>query len=112
MTSKSTLTLLAAAGLATLLALPAHAAGKADPKAEQLARDSGCMSCHAIDKKVVGPAFKSVAEKYKNEKDAVATLTQSVRNGSKGTWGRIPMPAHSSLAEADVKTIVTWVLAQ
>jgi cytochrome c len=93
-------------------ALAACVAQAQTKSAEQLAKDSGCFSCHSPTEKVVGPAFKSIADKYKGQKDAPDELVQSVRNGSKGKWGRIPMPAHSSLAEADVKTIVTWVLAR
>ncbi len=77
---------------------------------EELARASGCMSCHSAAEKVVGPSFKSIADKYKGQADAVASLSQSVRNGSRGNWGRIPMPPHASLAEADIKTLVTWVV--
>ena len=77
---------------------------------EELATASGCMNCHDILVKKVGPAFKSVAEKYKGQPDIVSTLSQTVRNGGRGNWGRIPMPPHSSLAENDIKQIVTWVL--
>ncbi|MBA4255006.1 MAG: cytochrome C [Polaromonas sp.] len=77
---------------------------------EELARASGCMSCHSAAEKVVGPSFKSIADKYRGQADAVASLSQSVRNGSRGNWGRIPMPPHASLAEADIKTLVTWVV--
>ena len=79
---------------------------------EQLAQESGCLTCHSIQEKVVGPAYKSVAEKYKGQPDAVSELAQSVRNGSKGKWGRIPMPPHPSMAEEDIRTLVKWVLSQ
>jgi cytochrome c len=79
---------------------------------EQLAKDAGCTSCHNATEKVVGPSFKAIAEKYKGDKGAADQLVQSVRNGSKGTWGRIPMPPHNSLAEAEVKAIVGWILAR
>jgi cytochrome c len=59
---------------------------------------------------VVGPAYASVAEKYKDDKDAVASLAQSIQNGSKGKWGRIPMPPHPSMSAADIKTLAQWVL--
>lgn len=78
--------------------------------ATELAKASGCYSCHATAEKVVGPAFSDVAAKYKDEKDAAAALAQSIQNGSKGKWGRIPMPAHPSLSAADIKTLSTWVL--
>lgn len=78
--------------------------------AVELAKASGCYSCHANGEKVVGPAFASIAEKYAGEKDAAASLAQSIQNGSRGKWGRIPMPPHPSLAAADLKTLSTWVL--
>ncbi|MGH8786712.1 MAG: c-type cytochrome [Cupriavidus necator] len=94
-------------GLCAVLVAPA--AWAAPP--EQLARDAGCMSCHATAEKVVGPAFKSIAEKYRGQADAADRLTQSVRNGSRGTWGRIPMPPNGSVAEADARQLVTWILS-
>lgn len=76
----------------------------------ELAKANGCYSCHANNDKVVGPAYASVAEKYKDDKDAVASLAQSIQNGSKGKWGRIPMPPHPSMSAADIKTLAQWVL--
>ncbi|MBL0942998.1 MAG: c-type cytochrome [Hydrogenophaga sp.] len=93
--------LTAAAGLAQAADLNA---------AVDLAKASGCYSCHANAEKVVGPAFSAIADKYKDEKDAAASLAQSIQNGSKGKWGRIPMPAHPSLSAADLKTLSAWVL--
>lgn len=83
-----------------------------DKEIKELLQASGCMSCHATDEKVVGPAFQAVAAKYKGQADAIDTLTQSVRNGSRGKWGRTPMPAHSSLSGDDLKKLATWVMAQ
>lgn len=76
----------------------------------ELAKSSGCYSCHANGEKVVGPAFASVAQKYAGQKDAAADLAQSIQNGSSGKWGRIPMPGHASLPAADVKRLAEWVL--
>ena len=56
------------------------------------------------------PAFATIADKYKDDKDAAASLAQSIQNGSKGKWGRIPMPAHPSLSSGDLKTLAAWVL--
>ena len=99
--------------LATALGLTlASGAFAADPKAaEALARTSGCLACHSIDKKVVGPAYKDVAAKYKNDKSAEAKLVQKVKAGGKGNWGDIPMPPNSHVKDADIKTIVQWVLS-
>ena len=74
---------------------------------------NGCTSCHALNEKVVGPAFQSVAAKYAGDKDAVASLMQSIQNGSRGKWGRaVAMPPHPGLSQAELKEIATWVLAQ
>lgn len=83
-----------------------------DKDVKELLKASGCMTCHAIDEKVVGPAFQAIATKYAGQPDAADTLAQSVRNGSRGKWGRIPMPPHASLAAEDLKTMTTWVMAQ
>jgi len=80
-------------------------------KATDLAKASGCYSCHANDEKVVGPSFKSIANKYAGEAGAAATLAQSIQNGSRGKWGRVPMPPHGSLSGDDLKTLGAWVLS-
>lgn len=100
---------LAALALAAALA-PAHANTDLS-KAEELAKANGCFSCHSVDEKIVGPAFKSVAKKYAGESDAAAGLVQSIQNGSKGKWGRIPMPNHMSMSADDLKTLANWVLS-
>jgi cytochrome c len=79
--------------------------------AAELAKANGCYSCHAAAEKIVGPAFRDVAAKYKDDKDAVASLAQSIQYGSKGKWGRIPMPAHAALSGSDLKALAGWVLA-
>jgi cytochrome c len=79
--------------------------------AQTLAQNSGCMSCHAKAEKIVGPSFLSVAEKYRGDKDAPASIAQAIQNGSRGKWGRVPMPPHSSLSASDLKTLAQWVLA-
>ena len=79
--------------------------------APDLAKATGCYSCHANGEKVVGPSFVAIAEKYATEKDAAATLAQSIQYGSKGKWGRIPMPAHPGLSPADLKLLSSWVLS-
>ena len=78
---------------------------------EALAKAKNCMACHAIDKKVVGPAYKDVAAKYKGDKTAVATLAAKIKAGGKGVWGEIPMPPNNVTPEEATK-LATWVLAQ
>lgn len=78
---------------------------------DKLVRDRGCMACHAIDKKMVGPAFKDVAAKYKTEKDAVNKLVTKVMKGGSGVWGAIPMPPQA-LSDEEAHKMVDWVLKQ
>ena len=73
-----------------------------------LATAKGCTACHAVDKKLVGPAYKDVAKKYKAEKDGVATMTASVLKGSQGKWGPIPMPPNK-VSEEEAKALVAWI---
>lgn len=87
------------------------AAGLAQADGDALLQANGCLSCHAKAEKVVGPAFLSIADKYRGDKDAAAGLVQSIQNGSKGKWGRVPMPPHSSISQADLKALAQHVLA-
>ncbi len=76
----------------------------------ELAQKNACTACHAVDKKLVGPAYKEVANKYRNDKGAQARLEEKVKKGSVGTWGQVPMPPNAQVSDADVKTLVTWIL--
>jgi cytochrome c len=78
----------------------------------QLAQKNNCLSCHSVANKVVGPAYKDVAKKYAGDKGAAAKLFTKVKNGGSGVWGPIPMPANSAVSDADIKTLVKWVLSQ
>ena len=106
---KALLLAIAAAG-SMLVAAQANAV---DAKAaEALAQKSGCLACHSIDKKVLGPAYKDVAAKYKGDKTAEARLVAKVKAGGSGVWGPMPMPANSpQVKDADITTVVQWVLA-
>lgn len=101
------------AAVAVMLTSPAFAANKVDMAGGlALAQKSGCMACHSVDKKIVGPGFKDVSAKYKGNKKAEAMLIAKVTKGGAGVWGAVPMPANGKVAQADMKTLVTWVLAQ
>ena len=106
---KALLLAIAAAG-SMLVAAQANAV---DAKAaEALAQKSGCLACHSIDKKVLGPAYKDVAAKYKGDKTAEAKLVAKVKAGGSGVWGPMPMPANSpQVKDADIKTVVEWILS-
>lgn len=104
---KALLVTIAAAG-SLLVAAQVNAADAA----QALAQKSGCLACHSVDKKVLGPAFKDVAAKYKGDKTAEAKLVEKVKKGGSGVWGPMPMPANSpQVKDADIQTIVKWVLA-
>lgn len=97
--------------LATIAMAAVLVSGQASAN-QALAQKSGCLACHAIDKKVLGPAFKDVAAKYKGDKAAEARLVAKVKAGGSGVWGPMPMPANSpQVKDEDIKSIVQWVLS-
>jgi cytochrome c len=87
-----------------VFALPAQAS-------EELAKKYMCLTCHQLDKKLVGPSYKEVAAKYASDKTAEAKLVDKVKKGGTGVWGQIPMPPNDKVPDADVKTLVKWVLS-
>ena len=80
--------------------------------AEDALNKAGCMACHAKDKKLVGPAFKDIAAKYKGQGDAVAKLSDKVRKGGSGVWGPIPMSPNGpdKINDADLKLAIEAIL--
>jgi len=74
------------------------------------AQKKNCMACHAVDKKVLGPAFKDVAAKYAGQADAADKLAAKVVKGGVGVWGNIPMPANPQVTDAEAKQLVGWIL--
>ncbi len=101
------LALLSVATALTSLQAPAFAD-------QALATAKNCMACHAVDKKMVGPSYKAVSEKYATDKEAVKMLAEKIQKGStpgKGNWGAIPMPANPQVNAAEAATLAAWVLA-
>jgi cytochrome c len=78
----------------------------------ELAQSKNCLACHAVDHKVVGPAYKDVAAKYAGDKAAVDKLAQKIMKGGSGVWGPVPMPANTQVNEAEAKKLAAWVLSQ
>lgn len=76
---------------------------------QALAQKNACMACHAVDKKMVGPAYQEVAKKYAGKKTA-DELAKSIKAGGSGKWGPVPMPAQAGLSDADAKTLAAWIL--
>jgi cytochrome c len=75
----------------------------------ELADKSACLNCHDVSKKMVGPAFKAISEKYKGRADASAYLAEKITKGGSGVWGTIPMPGMPQVATADVKALAEWI---
>jgi cytochrome c len=85
---------------------------KAAESAEPLAKANNCLLCHGVDTKILGPAYKDVAKKYKGDKTAEARLIAKVKAGGSGVWGDSAMPPNSpQVKDEDIKTIVKWVLS-
>jgi cytochrome c5 len=113
----------AAAPSAAIAASAAPAAAAAQPGApakadapldlasgQAMMQKNGCAACHAVDKKIVGPAYQDVAAKYKGDAGALAKLTQKVKAGGVGVWGSVPMPPNSFVSDSDIKALVSWIL--
>ncbi len=97
------------AGLVAATALVAGPALAQNP--EDLLKSNACTSCHAVDKKLVGPSYKDVAAKYRGQKDAEAKLIDKVKKGGAGVWGQVPMPPNAHVKDADIATMVKYILA-
>ena len=97
--------ILSASALLVATALPAQAS-------EDLAKKHLCTTCHVTKgTKTIGPVYADVAKKYAGQKDAEAKLFEKVKKGSTGVWGQVPMPPNAAVPDADVKTLVKWVLS-
>lgn len=93
-----------AAALTAVLAIPAHAD-------EALATAKNCMSCHKVDKKLVGPSYKEVAAKYAGQAGAVDKIASKIMKGGSGVFGAVPMPANTQVNDAEAKKLAAWVLS-
>lgn len=80
---------------------------------EQLMEKSGCLSCHRVDQKLIGPSFKEVAARYKQKPESVDYLLQKVRDGGEGEWGDIPMAANTpqKISDENLKLVIDWILS-
>jgi cytochrome c551/c552 len=103
---------------AEVLAASNPSAGQATPApvakvdATTLLQNNACLSCHAIDHKVVGPAYHDVAARYANDPQALAKLTSSIQHGGSGKWGDVPMPPFAQLSNDDLNSLATFILQQ
>src|SRR5262245_10943134 len=95
---------------ASLIAMGGGYATDAKANEEPLKKNV-CTACHSIDKKMVGPAYKDVAAKYRGQKDAEAKLIEKVKKGGKGVWGEVPMPPNAAVKDDEIKTMVQFILS-
>ncbi|WP_420468076.1 c-type cytochrome [Panacagrimonas sp.] len=95
--------------LVLVLAIAAPALQAAAPT--DILNKNACSACHGIDKAIVGPAYQAVAEKYARDPKAKGGLAKRIREGGSGTWGPVPMPPQPNLSDADLATVVDWLLA-
>ena len=98
--------------VAAAIAASALVAGNAAMANEKLAQASGCMTCHGVDKKIIGPTYKEVAAKYRGDKGAEAMLIKKVKSGGHGVWGSVPMPPNPHVKDENIKILVQWILSQ
>jgi cytochrome c len=95
----------------TLLTTPMFAHADDDPMLK-VAQENACMTCHAVDQKIIGPSFRTIAARFRNNPDAANYLFTRLQDGSVGDWGQIPMPPNPQANPADLHRLVQWVLTQ
>ena len=100
-----------AAGAALTAVALCVATGVWAQSGEDLLKKNGCTACHAIDKKVIGPAYVDVAAKYKNDSKAPAYLAKKIKEGGSGVWGQVPMPPNTQVSDADINALVKYILS-
>jgi cytochrome c551/c552 len=88
------------------------AAGAGGDPIAGLLQAHACSACHATDRRVVGPSFREVAQRYAGDTGAAERLAQKIRKGGQGAWGAVPMPPATAISDADLAKLVEWVLAQ
>lgn len=95
---------------AGLMLASATAMAAPDQAITAILTKNNCLACHAVDKKIVGPAYRDVGAKFKDDPNAEALLVGKIKNGSAGTWGPVPMPPNLGISEEDAQQVVEWIL--
>ena len=90
--------------------IAAAQASSEDETAYVIAKQNACLGCHAINKKIVGPSFQMIAQKYKSDSNAQAFLKNKIAKGGAGSWGVVPMPANAKLSATDLTLLTSWIL--
>lgn len=93
---------------ALLVSLSAWSAD--ETAALEIAKKNGCLACHGLESKMVGPSWKEVGKKYASDAEAESRLITKVKKGGKGVWGEVPMPPNVTVKDADIRTLVKFVL--
>jgi cytochrome c len=106
-----TMFLRSAAVVATLLLTISTAQAVDAAAAKSLATKSACLACHAAERKMVGPSYKTVATKYQGQADALEKVAARIQSGGSGVYGPVPMPAQPNLKDDELKLLAAWVLA-
>lgn len=101
-----------AIALALLMMSALSSGATAQPSPAELARKNGCMACHGLVHKQVGPGFAQIAQRYRNDGDATGRLAAKIHDGSVGTWGRVIMPRQTQVSEVQARALAQWVLSQ
>jgi cytochrome c len=94
-----------------LAAALAAASTAAAPSGEELLQKNGCIACHALDRKRIGPSYKDVADKYRGDASAAARLAAKVKSGGAGVWGQVPMPPNARVSDTDLEQLVGYILS-
>lgn len=89
---------------------PEAAKKAADAGTLDLATKSGCMACHGMKNKIVGPGYNEIVARYQGQTDAESRLVAKVKAGGQGVWGSIPMPPNAHVKDEDIVTLVKWIL--
>ncbi len=97
---------------APIISAPAATGIPTNPTAKQLLARSGCFNCHGVEQKIIGPSFKSVAEKYRKNAEGLIKVSHQITHGGSGLWGSIPMPPFQQLTQEEVKILGSWILEQ
>ena len=96
-------------GIALFAALLTSSPAFASP---ELAKSKNCVACHSVERKMIGPAYKAVAERYGKDEAAIKILTEKVVKGGGGKWGQMPMPPQPTVSPEEAETLVKWIMSQ
>lgn len=97
--------------LSCIVGLGLGGAASAQTAGIDLARANNCLACHQVEQKRVGPSFTLIAERFVNQEGAAAYLANAIRQGGRGRWGAVPMPAQPQVSPANAQLIAAWILS-